>query len=454
MDVRITDGVVAQLGAGIHAPMGAEEIDAEGGALLPGLWDHHIHLLAMAARAQSVDVGRPNVNDRDGFVAALRTAAAGRPAGTWIRAVGYHESLSGALDRHLLDQVVRDHPTRVQHRSGALWVLNTRALALLGIAEGAEEGIERDRRGEPTGRLYGLDHWLGQRLPHGPAPDLAPVGRRLVARGVVGVTDATPYEAFGDLAPLAEAVGNGDLPLRVMATGGPSLTEVEFPPQLAQGPVKLVLADHRLPGLDQTAAWIERAHHAGRAVAVHSVTAASLVLVLAAFETAGSRPGDRIEHGAVVPPELRQIVAQQGLTIVTQPHFVAERGDEYLAEVDPADRPHLYPCATLLDAGVAVAGSTDAPFGDPDPWRAMAAAVERRTETGADIGRHEAVEPARALDLFLGRPEDPGGPVRPMCVGAPADLCLLRQPRREVHADPRSARVAATVIGGVVVHRD
>ena len=72
-------------------------VDAAGGALLPGLHDHHVHLMAMAAARDSVDVGTAGL-------AALRTA----PGDDWVRAVGYHESIAGPLDR---DASTRSSPT-------------------------------------------------------------------------------------------------------------------------------------------------------------------------------------------------------------------------------------------------------------------------------------------------------------------------------------------------------
>ena len=69
------------------------------------------------------------------------------------------------------------------------------------------------------------------------------------------------------------------------------------------------------------------AHAAGRPVAVHCVTRVQLVLTLAALDAAGRLPGDRIEHGAVIPAE--SLPDLRGLTVVTQPHFVAERGEQY-----------------------------------------------------------------------------------------------------------------------------
>lgn len=453
-DVVVADGLIRSVEADTPAPPGATVVEGEGGALLPGLWDHHLHLLALAATARSVAAGPPDVTDRAGLAAALADAVRHRP-GEWVRAVGYHESVAGELDRDALDALCPDAPVRVQHRSGALWVLNSEAIRRLDLEDEHRPGVERDAAGRVTGRLYGLDRWLRDRLgPTGedPPPDLAAVGRRLARHGVVGVTDATPYERSGDLDLLAGAVASGALPQRVVVTGGPALAGHPAPPGLARGPVKLRLADHALPSLDELVGWVQVAHAAERPVAVHCVTREALVLTLAALDEAGSRPGDRIEHGAVVLPDLHEPLRRHRLTVVTQPGFVAERGDRYLVEVDPDDRPHLYPCGGLLRAGVAVAGSTDAPFGDPDPWRAIAAAATRRTAAGATVGAEEAVGPARALDLFLGAPDDPGGPPRRVEPGAAADLVLLGNPRAAVLEDPAAAVVRATIVDGRLVH--
>src|SRR5439155_4287942 len=140
------------------------------------------------------------------------------------------------------------------------------------------------------------------------------------------------------------------------------------------------IADHDLPAIDDVIDAINATRRMRGTIAIHCVTRVALALAIAAFDTARSRPGDRSEHGPVVPPGMAARLADLGLTVVTQPDFIRERGDDYLADVDPADVDHLYPCASLIAAGVPVGGGTDAPFGHPDPWRAIAAAVTRATE--------------------------------------------------------------------------
>jgi predicted amidohydrolase YtcJ len=409
--------------------------------LLPGLHDHHLHLLSMAAAAESVDVA-------GGLDDAVRVAHARALPGAAIRAVHYDEVRDGPLDRWRLDALAPGRAVRVQHRSGSLWVLSTAALEQVGAQEAQEEGIERDHLHRPTGRLFRLDGWLRAGLPRHEAPDLAAVGRCLASYGVTGVTDCTPAAAVGYFEPIARAVRSGALPVAVTITGGPELSEAHPPHPLRRGPVKLLITDHAFPSLDQVSVWIARAHRAGRAVAVHCVTRAGLLLALAAWREVGSVPGDRVEHASVTPPEAVAALQELFLTVVTQPAFLAAKGDAYLAEVEPADRPDLYRCASLQEGGVAVGGSTDAPFGPADPWCAVQAAIDRRAASGARVGADRGLAPASALDLFLGPPERPGGPRRRVGPGWPADLCLLDVPLRAALADPSSRHVVTTIAGG------
>jgi predicted amidohydrolase YtcJ len=81
----------------------------------------------------------------------------------------------------------------------------------------------------------------------------------------------------------------------------------------------------------------------------------------------------------------------------------------------------------------------------------MAAAVDRRTPSGAVLGADEGLDPQRALGLFLGTAADPGGPSRRIEPGAPGDLCVLDRPRREAFADLAAVEVTASFVAGAVV---
>ena len=174
--------------------------------------------------------------------------------------------------------------------------------------------------------------------------------------------------------------------------------------------------------------------------------------VLAAFTEVGARPGDRIEHGALIPPESIDDLRRLGLRVVSQPGFLSDRGDSYLRDVDPRDRGDLYRCRSLLDAGVPLALSSDAPYGPLDPWAIIAAATTRTTESGAVLSHSEILDPSQALAGFLSAADDPGGNPRTIRIGQPGDVVLLHAPLADVLSAPSSSAVRTTVIGGRVVH--
>lgn len=451
VDVRCAAGVVRSVGADL-VPRRGETVLQGAAAVLPGLHDHHLHLLAMAAHADSVGLGPEVVASPDDLDRVLRAAAAALAPGRWLRAVGFDEATGGPLDRWRLDRLVGDRPIRVQHRSGHLWVLNSAAGEAVGIEGGPATGVLRRPDGTPTGELVGGDAWLGDRLVPGAPPDLGAVSRRLAGFGVTGITDATPVRTAAGWEVLAAARRRGDVLQHLVVTGGVELAGSPAPEGVTLGPVKVMVDDGALPTVEALAGWFACAHRSGRPVAVHCVTRIAAVLTVAAWELVGARPGDRMEHGGVLPPDTVAQLAALGVTVVTQPSFVHDRGDRYLDEVEVADLPFLYPCAGLLRAGVRVAGSTDAPFGPDDPWLAVAAAVRRRTRGGAPIGPGEALDPPRALGLFLSPPEDPGGPARQVRPGAPADLCLLDVTVDRALAEPSAVRVVTTVVAGKVVY--
>jgi predicted amidohydrolase YtcJ len=442
LDVRIRDGRVVEIDSSLR-PDGKETFDASGGALIHGLHDHHLHLFALAADLRSVHCGPDAVRDFDGLAATLRAAATEGP----VRATRYFESVAGTLDRDVLDRCVANVPVRVQHRSGAVWFLNSTALSATGLLDSDDPAVERDEHDRATGRIVRGDHLL--RNDDSDRPDLAAVGRLLSSYGVTGVTDATPRLDVGSVVALHAGQDSGALPQRMLLLGAP------LEAAAAQGVPWKILVDE-MHGLDPVGLVdeIRAAHAAERPAALHCTSRAETILAVDSLRRAGPRPGDRLEHAGVLPIELGAGLARDGITVVTQPHFIAERGDDYLKDVDAADRDLLYRCGSLLAAGVPVAAGTDAPYGRPDPWAAMAAATARRTATGTVVGPDERLSPRRALDLFLGPPLRPGGAPRRIAPGTVADLCLLDGPLDAVLAEPAAERVAATVIGGHLTGRD
>ncbi len=364
--MRLTGGLITERDPVLRPEPGEEVIDANGGVLLPGLHDHHVHLRALAAAAASVSAGPPGSRTAAELAARLRAADAEQPPGAWLRAVGYHESVAGVLDRHALDRLLPHRPVRVQNRTGALWTVNSLAAARLGLDQCELAGVEHDA-GSPTGRLWRMDRWLADRVP-GTAIDLGAVSGKAASLGITGFTDATPGATEHDLASLAEARSRSACAVwrrqgcthlgrsppgrsRSCSTTPPCRRSTNSPTRSAA----------RTPPT--------------RPAAVHCVTRVQLVLTLAALDLAGRLPGDRIEHGAVIAAG--SLSDLRGLTVITQPHFVAERGEQYAANVPRDDLPDLWRLRSVIDAGVGVAAGSDAPFGGEDPWQVIRAAARR-----------------------------------------------------------------------------
>ncbi len=160
-DIRLGPRI-DEVGGNLVARHGENVLDAAGGTVLPGLHDHHVHVRSAASALTSVSVGPPDVSTKDATGTILSNAIPGSDG--WIRAVGYHDSVAGELDRAALDALLPGIPVRVQHRSGALWILNSAALGRVGMAD------------HPDGRLRSADRgWsdavgTARSRPHGTEP--------------------------------------------------------------------------------------------------------------------------------------------------------------------------------------------------------------------------------------------------------------------------------------------
>jgi predicted amidohydrolase YtcJ len=446
--IRLSDGRIVDVNPHITVSSSDDVLDVGGAAVVPGLHDHHIHLCALAASRSSLQVGPPHVLDRERFVSTLAQATRELPNGSWIRAVGYHESVAGHLDRHVLDALIGDRPIRVQHRTGIFWTLNTAGLARLPAEILAAPGTERDADNLPTGRLIRMDAIVRDAFGLEEL-DLAAVSAQASRFGITGFTDATPLETASELDAVADAVATGAITQSITVMTAPGCT-VEVPPGIILGPVKILLDDFRLPSFEAFRSMVIDAHETGRPVAVHCVTRLQTVLTAAVLAEAGALAGDRIEHGSLIPRDLLPDLARSGVTVITNPGFITERGDSYLEEVEAHDLPDLYRSASLREAGLHLAAGTDAPFGPPDPWHVVRAASTRTTRSGQLLGAGERLSEQDALSLFLGSAQTPEIPRR-IRKGETADLCVLRLPLHEALRVPSAENVGVCLAGGEIV---
>ncbi|WP_435769647.1 amidohydrolase family protein [Nocardioides sp. SYSU DS0651] len=426
VDCRLADGVVAELAPRLEPHPGEPVLEAGGGALLPGLHDHHVHVLAAAAARASLDL-------RGGPLPAADASLGGPAAaddGGWLRVVGLGDDDATRAD---LDAVWPGRPVRAQHRSGALWVLSSAAIEELG-----DHLTEEERR---TGRVWReRGRWEGALAALDLTAQLTEVGTAYARWGVTGLTDATP-----DLEPSALATVRAAVPQRVCSLG----------PGVRALPRKVLVTDHDDDAWPRLRAGVAAARAEGRPVALHAVSATALALVLAVLDEVGVVPGDRVEHAAVCDDRTADRLAELGLVVVTQPSVAARRGAAMLEEAEPAERPWLWRVRGLVERGVPVVLSSDAPYGDPDPWTTIRLAASAGPGPGSPWLGDESIDPGVALRSYLTSPADPAGAVRRVEPGAPADLCLLDSPLSEVLdrvvAGATESPVRATFVGGARV---
>ena len=319
----------------------------------------------MAAERLSLDCSAHLAPDIPTLLNRLRQAAASRAPGDWVRATGFDEAF--VAERRLptieeLDDVAPDTPLVLHHRSGHLQLRNAAAGddpapaidgdeladAMRGISiELARAGVVELHDASPSN----VDDW---RLLSRWVDELVITQELTVMPGVAHL------DAFAE-AGLHHGARHGH------TTVGPA--KVLNPPQ----------------GID---AAVRAAHERDWPVAVHVMEIDELGEALGVVG-----PGDRLEHVALSLPEQVDRIARSGATVVTQPSFLVHRRTKYLEQLTPTEHAWLYRVRSLLDAGVPVHLSSDAPVVPADPDDIVRGAVERELNPAEAVD----VDTARAL---------------------------------------------------------
>jgi predicted amidohydrolase YtcJ len=440
-----------------RAPRGAEVVRLDGGLVVPGFVDAHVHLRACASALLSVDAD--GVDSVGRLLDLVARAAAGRLPGAWVRVAGFEPRVLGRElmpTRRELDQVAPSCPVGVRHRSLHAWLLNSAGLRVAGLSRPAPlpRGVLvlRDEAGEPTGWV--MDHAGGLRARLGTAwppvaleEAVAEWSRIRLREGLVALADASASNGPDQLAQLAQWRARGLLAQHVAALSAgqaPASTALEVP-------ARKLLPE---PGSGPDPAMLLEAWGAGQGVAVHCADLEGLGALLEAVERvpAGCRGPLRIEHASQCPPEWLPRVARCGATVVTHPGFVHAHGDRYLAVERPLPAGWLYRMRSWLVAGVRLAVGSDAPAGPVAPLTAWRTAITRRTRGGQVLGGDESVGPATALAAMTAWAADCsglGGYGR-IAEGGPGAAVLLEgEPLAGVgHGE---VRVGMVVAGGTIV---
>ncbi|TDE34892.1 amidohydrolase [Nonomuraea mesophila] len=457
-NVLVRDGVVAEVTT--EEPPAGESADVQGGTLLPGLWDSHVHMTQWAQNRRRVDLS--------GARSAREAVDLVVPHSGFTVGYGFRDGLwPDTPDKALLDAAAPGRGIALFSNDLHTGWLSSAALAAVGVP-GHPTGVLREREcfaamaALPSPPEEELDRWVAE------------ASSAAAARGVVGVLD---YEFADNVTDWSRRARGHRLDVRVacsipkdrleeaisrgLRTGDPVAGSGGL---LEVGPVKMFVdgslntrtayCDDPYPGTgargllettpEELRATMELAFEHGVRPAVHAIGDVATGIALDAFEQVGC-PG-RIEHAQLVRPADFARFGRPGLVAGVQPAHAPD--DRDVAERHWPGRTHrAFAYAALSAAGAVLELGSDAPVAPLDPWDGLAAAVARTDDERPPWHPEQAV----ALPEALAATARGRRGVRP---GDPADLVITAaDPSDVAPAALRRMEVVGTLLGGRWTYR-
>lgn len=423
--------------------------DLQGKSLLPAFHDPHIHIWKVGDLLTHM-LDLRGVRSIVEIQERLRAFAAQNPHRPWILARGFNEAQleEGRMpDRYDLDRALPDRPCYIIRTCAHIAVVNSAALTLLPSLESPPGGeVRRAKKGKPTGVF--TETALGLVTRYIPAPTPAAYREMILAaqdalleKGIGSATDPAvmpdllavyrSMEAAGELKIRIHAIpimvpdgGTTPLPLpeqfhsdflhidtvKFFADGGLSGKTAALKQPYSGGKEKGML---RL----ETAFFLKlakQAQLAGWRIATHAIGDAAIGQVLDIyteldrFNPQGLR--HRIEHLGLPHPEHLTRMRELGTFCVSQPIFLYELGPNFRQYLPNFYLDRVYPYRSVLDAGVSLAFSSDAPVvKDFNPLMGIRNAVERVDARGKEIAPAEKISKFEAWQAYtLGAAEAAG----------------------------------------------
>jgi hypothetical protein len=444
--VAVRDGRIARLGtsaellraAGPHA----RRLDLGGRTLIPAFNDAHAHIWKIGhLRTTMLDLRR--VRSITELVAEVGAFSQRMPEDAWVLGRGYNEALLSegrAPTRRDLDEAAPRQPVVLTRTCGHIYAVNSRALERAGIDAGtpAPAGgvIARDEHGQPTGLLHetamgliarcmprptgrdyeamiaaGLRHQLSRGITSssdcGVSPELLEVYRDMDAAGNlparVNVMPLRKVDGVPEPVPLPERTVTDMLrvdTIKFLADGGLSGATAALSTTYRHAETNGVLRFDRAELLE----LCRETHDAGWRIATHAIGDAAIEQVLDVYESLGAHPRGarhRIEHFGLPDASHLTRAARLGVVAVPQTVFIHSLGRNFRNYLPDALLPRCYPVRDMIDAGLLVALSSDAPVVEDDnPLLGMAAAVMRRDSAGEAIAPEQGIGVQEALEAY------------------------------------------------------
>ncbi len=496
MPMRLNDGLVVRDGKVLYLgdadsvmkisrELGAEIINYGKKTIIPGFIDSHMHLNSLGMSLMTLDLrGTKSIDE---LKLKLRKFIEGRDKKIvigrgWDQELFSEGRWPNAMD---LDEAIKDAPVILVRVCGHAAVMNSAAISLLPEEELKGPYIQKDERGRPTGLVF--EDAVGRALSIlGEALDKREMlrkGSEQAAR--LGVTSVGFMSAKrADLFALKDMKELEELKTRVFLymdhaeisdsialdlKYGTEMVKLNGIKLFADGSFGARTAllsepysdDPSTRGTavmkeDELAYWMKYAIDRGLQTATHAIGDAALDSVLKAMEISKVKGlAGRIEHASLVRPDQVDKMRTIGVGVSVQPRFVIS--DWWLVKRLGKERArYAYPFKTLINAGLVVGFSTDAPVEPLDPWLSVNAAVGRGEEERVEIfelTKHERLSLAEALHAYTAGSAELLGAndLGKLEIGKRADFVV-------VNADPfsgtdlKTIRVLETFIEGTRVY--
>ncbi len=480
-----------------------EAVDLRGRALLPGFIDTHIHPLVMVYYDMNLDLrGTASIGELKERISA---AAAGTGEGGWVVGLQFEEQelAEGRLPtRRELDEACGDLPVVIIKHDGHMAIANTHAIEAAGIDASTpdpENGtIDREPDGYPAGPFREeASSLLKSLIPIPEAQSFIDGARssfgKLAACGITSLGAVMQTDEEGP----AGADGAFEIPIMQMVlehipqglycilqardiekfnaayeTGlndeaaGRRIGGVKMFSDGTFGSCTAFMeepfSDHpetrgyMTLAVDELYRRMVMAHTAGLQIAVHAIGDAAnraCVDLYARLLTEHPRSDHRhrIEHASQLSAALVEDIARLGIVVSTQPMYIHSEREWLHRRLGPERARWTYPFRSLMEAGVRVAGASDAPIESTDVMRAIDCCVTRE-----GFEPQQAITAAQAVRMFTidaayAQFED--GVKGSITPGKRADLVVLSDnPVRVAPGHLRCVKVERTIVGGRTVY--
>lgn len=453
------DGVITWIGKDTDLPAEKDQmtgddlqvIDLKGHTVIPGFVDSHMHPVILAGYINSISCLPPEVSSIDGLVAAVREKAKTAGPGEWIKGWGYDEEKFAehrAPTRWDLDRGSSDIPVCLLRSCTHVRSVNSKALELAGITRDTPDPpggeIDRDENGEPTGILReNAAHLVDAVMPQMSREELidsmVKLGDLLLSQGVTAVCDMGNLEPADYYQYYEEAAAKGfRQAVGIYQMWGQIKDRKDFiwdsdrarrDKQIFDAGIKIV-GDGSVGG---RTAWMDRPYKGSAdeyGICVCSDEEIDNAIYFCkenkcqlSFHAMGKRTIDKImdmtgqeEPWITDRPHLRlehvtdpsenaiEKMAEKGIAVSTQAIFMYSEIESYLNNLGQDWLKETYPIRHMLEKGVQVALSTDAPATSwavpSDPFPNIKSAVARYAYDGTDCGRENRIDAETAIKLY------------------------------------------------------